>query len=163
MGERGAAIIALPEAGGPELVAVIRAELNDRSGIVPLIAVTDTASRAALTSMNPLGMGGWLPGDDLIACQAETARILAYRLSWLMWEMGVRVGLSTATEDVRLLVMRLAMEAEVSTVIVAASCRPRWRQVLKAVEASAPQEIRLRVAVDTPTTPLQRWAARAGL
>lgn len=108
-------------------------------------------------------MGTWLPGDDLLTCQTEAARVLACRLSWLMWEMGIRVGPSIVTEDVRLVIMRLVADTEVSTVIVAASCRPRWRQVLKAVSASTSSEARLRVAVDTPTTLLQRWVARAGL
>lgn len=163
MGERRTVIIALPESGGPELVAVVRSELGDRSDVVPLIALADSASGIVLTSASPLGMGGWIPGDDLIACQAEAARILACRLSWLMWETGIRVRPSTVTEDLRPLITRLATDVEVSTVIVAASCRPRWRQLLKVVEALAPPEIRLRVAVDAPTTPLQRWAARAGL
>jgi len=163
MDARRAVVICLPESGGPELVAVARAELDDRSGVVQLIAVADSACRVALTSTSPLGMGGWLPGDDLITCQVEAARLLACRLSWLMWEMGVRVGLSIVTEDVRQLIVRLTSDGEVATVIVAASRRPRWRQVVRAVKASAPPGVRLRVAVDSPTTSLQRWAARAGL
>jgi len=163
MDARRAVVICLPGSGGPELVSVIRAELGDRSGTVQLLAVADSACRVALTSTSPLGMGGWLPGDDLITCQVQAARLLACRLSWLMWEMGIRVDLSIVTDDVRQLIRRLAVDGQASTVIVAASCRPRWRQVLRAVNASVSPDVRLRVAVDTPTTSLQRWAARAGL
>lgn len=157
-----AVIVCLPGSGGPELVDAVRDELGDRRDVVRLISIADLACRTMAISTCPLGMGGWLPGDDLVACQTEAARALASRLSWLLWEVGIRVDRSIATEDVRLLVAQLVTATELSTMIVASSCRPRWRQALRAVTASAPPHVRLRIAVDSPTPAIRRWAARAG-
>lgn len=156
-------VVCLPGGGGPQFVEAVRRTIGPRPGKVRLIVLAESTARTLMASSNPLGLGGWIPGDELLQSQTDNAHREACRLAWLLWEMYIPSEAAVIlTEDVATVTCRLIADPEIGAVLVAASSYPRWRSSLKAISRYAQASRRLHIAVDTPTTTLQRWAAQSG-